>query len=66
MAARDIRIDNALPEDGAAAARDADAFAATIIMLALGLVGGLGFAGYALNGGDVLTSMIETTMMWCM
>ncbi|MCU0830755.1 MAG: hypothetical protein MUC58_04425 [Rhizobiaceae bacterium] len=39
---------------------------ALAIVLALGLVGGAGFAGYALTGGDVLTSLIETTMMWCM
>lgn len=39
---------------------------ALALALATGLAGGLGFAGYALFGGDVLTSMIETTMMWCL
>jgi hypothetical protein len=39
--------------------------AAIVLVVVLGLVGGLGFAGYAMHGGDVLTSLIETTMMWC-
>jgi hypothetical protein len=43
-----------------------DARLALALALATGLAGGLGFAGYALFGGDVLTSMIETTMMWCL
>jgi hypothetical protein len=43
-----------------------DSRLALFLALATGLAGGLGFALYGIFGGDVLTSMIETTMMWCM
>lgn len=43
-----------------------DTHLALLLAIATGLAGGVGFALYALFGGDVLTSMIETTMMWCM
>jgi hypothetical protein len=36
------------------------------IVVIVGMVAGIGFAGYALHGNAVALQMIEYTMMWCM
>lgn len=38
---------------------------ALYVTLALGVVAGLGFAGFALHGNAIALAFIESTLAWC-